>query len=178
LLAADPTVVYVATATHDATDTEWHDRIETHRSRRPANWTTIETVELASLLGECGPETSPLLIDCLTLWLAAVMERVGLWSHDGTDAVATDCAEAELAKTVDALVAAWQTTAARVVAVTNEVGSGVVPAYASGRRFRDELGALNARLAAVSDEVLVVEAGIARSLLTRPLADTTFRESS
>jgi adenosylcobinamide kinase/adenosylcobinamide-phosphate guanylyltransferase len=74
-----------------------------------------------------------------------------------------------VAEAVDGLVLAWRTTAARVVAVSNEVGSGVVPPYPSGRRFRDELGSLNARLAAESDEVFVVEAGIPRSLL-RPHA--------
>ena len=77
-------------------------------------------------------------------------------------------ADAGVAEAVDGLVLAWRTTAARVVAVSNEVGSGVVPPYPSGRRFRDELGALNARLAAESDEVLVVEAGISRSLLHPP----------
>jgi adenosylcobinamide kinase / adenosylcobinamide-phosphate guanylyltransferase len=177
LLAADPVVVYVATATRDAADPEWHHRIGVHQSRRPTHWTTIETTDLADLLSVHEPDEPPLLIDCLTLWLSAVMERVDLWAGDN-DATVTESADAELAKAIDALVAAWQTTAARVVAVSNEVGSGVVPTYASGRRFRDELGALNARLAAVSDEVLVVEAGIARSLLLHPLAQTTPWESS
>lgn len=177
LLAADPAVVYVATAPHDATDLEWHERIAVHRARRPANWTTIETTDLANLLDAREPHDPPLLIDCLTLWLSAVMERVGLWAGDN-HATTTESADAELAKAIESLVAAWQTTAARAVAVSNEVGSGVVPAYASGRRFRDELGALNARLAAVSDEVFVVEAGIARSLVPDPLPKPTHRESS
>jgi adenosylcobinamide kinase/adenosylcobinamide-phosphate guanylyltransferase len=57
-------------------------------------------------------------------------------------------------------VQAWSTTARRVVAVSNEVGSGVVPATESGRRFRDELGWLNSRLAAAADEVWLCTAGI------------------
>jgi adenosylcobinamide kinase / adenosylcobinamide-phosphate guanylyltransferase len=177
LLAADPVVVYVATATRDAADPEWHHRIAVHQSRRPAHWTTIETTDLADLLAVREADEPPLLIDCLTLWLSAVMERVGLWVSDNADARAAEPADAELAKEIDALVAAWHATAARVVAVSNEVGSGVVPAYASGRRFRDELGALNARLAAVSDDVLVVEAGIARPLLLHPLPEPTRWES-
>ena len=65
---------------------------------------------------------------------------------------------------VDRLLDAWQQTRRHVVAVSNEIGSGVVPETASGRRFRDELGRLNARVAAASDEVWLCTAGIARRL--------------
>ncbi len=107
------------------------------------------------------PTHAPLLIDCLTLWLTHVLEGAGAWSDASADAEADHaCAAA-----VDELVAAWRGTRCRVIAVSNDVGSGVVPEYSSGRRFRDELGTLNARLAADSDEVLFVEAGIPRSLL-------------
>jgi len=57
------------------------------------------------------------------------------------------------------LTAAWADTTADVVAVTNEVGWGVVPATVSGRRFQDELGRLNQRIAALADEVVLVVAG-------------------
>ena len=107
------------------------------------------------------------MIDCLTLWLAHVMDVVGVWT--ATDDVAAKAANLELATAVDALVQAWRTTRGDVVAVSNEVGSGVVPDHASARRFRDELGGLNARLAAASDDVLFVEAGISRSLLPHPI---------
>ena len=85
-----------------------------------------------------------------------------------TDDVAAKAADVALAATIDDLVTAWRMTAARVVAVSNEVGSGIVPEHPSGRRFRDELGTLNARLAAVSDDVLLVTAGIATSLRPNP----------
>ena len=62
------------------------------------------------------------------------------------------------------VVEAWRTTTAHAVLVSNEVGSGVHPATAVGRSFRDALGTLNARLAAVSDEVWLVTAGIPRRL--------------
>ncbi len=168
LLASAPAVTYVATSTADADamDAEWRERIAMHRTRRPAHWTTVETIALTKLLAVTSADDPPLLIDCLTVWLATMMENAGLWSDEGP--AASRIADAELAAAIDGLVHAWRTTAARVVAVSNEVGSGVVPPYPSGRRFRDELGSLNARLAAESDEVLVVEAGISRSLLHAP----------
>ena len=69
-----------------------------------------------------------------------------------------------MADHVDRLLGAWRQTRRHVVAVSNEIGSGVVPETASGRRFRDELGRLNARVAAASDEVWLCTAGIARRL--------------
>jgi adenosylcobinamide kinase/adenosylcobinamide-phosphate guanylyltransferase len=64
-----------------------------------------------------------------------------------------------LAARVEALVAAWTGTSRFAVAVTDEVGMGIVPDTASGRRFRDSLGALNQRLAAAADEVHLIIAG-------------------
>jgi adenosylcobinamide kinase/adenosylcobinamide-phosphate guanylyltransferase len=160
LLAAEPSVVYVATAQHDAADTEWKARVAAHRARRPSSWSTVETPDLAALLRDHDAGDAPLLIDCLTLWLTHVMDAAGTWSAVSADAAA----DRACAAAVDELIAAWRGTRGRVVAVSNDVGSGVVPEYPSGRRFRDELGTLNARLAAESDEVLFVEVGIPRSL--------------
>lgn len=161
LLAAEPSVVFVATARHDAADAEWNARIAVHRSRRPSGWSTIETTDLAALLRDHEPHAAPLLVDCLTLWLTHVLDDAGAWSDTNTDANA----ERACAAAVDELVAALRSTRGRVIAVSNDVGSGVVPEYPSGRRFRDELGTLNARVAAECDEVLFVEVGIPRSLL-------------
>ncbi|MCM3922052.1 bifunctional adenosylcobinamide kinase/adenosylcobinamide-phosphate guanylyltransferase [Frankia sp. AiPs1] len=141
-LLAEPAVVYVATSAPpdpaDA-DAEWSARIAAHRARRPAAWTTVETLDLVPLLRSPGP---PLLVDGVGLWVAALLD-------DPT----------ELARRAGELVEAWRHTARRVVAVTDEVGSGVVPSTADGRRFRDALGRLNAELAAASDEVWQVVAG-------------------
>lgn len=138
LLAAEPCVTYVATARDRADDGEWADRVAAHRDRRPDGWRTLETLDVA---GALRAAEGAVLVDCLSLWLADALERD------------------DHAERVDELVAAWRGTAARVVAVSNEVGSGVVPATASGRRFRDELGRLNARVAAASDDVLLMVAG-------------------
>ena len=145
-------VRYVACGPAADTDPEWAGRVRLHRERRPASWTTLETLDLAPILGMSDGST---LVDCLSTWLSGVLDEVGVW----TGAPGADVA---LATRVDALLGAWSGAAHRVVAVSNEVGSGVVPATVSGRRFRDELGTLNARVAAASDAVWLVTAGIPR----------------
>jgi adenosylcobinamide kinase/adenosylcobinamide-phosphate guanylyltransferase len=165
LLAAEPEVCYVATSSETTDDQEWTARIAAHRARRPASWSTVETTALAELLRSRDADDPPLLIDCLTVWLSRVIDEAGLWVV--ADDVAAKEAGLALAARVDDFVEAWRTTRARVIAVSNEVGSGIVPEHRSGRRFRDELGALNARIAAVSDDVLLVTAGLARSLYAK-----------
>jgi adenosylcobinamide kinase/adenosylcobinamide-phosphate guanylyltransferase len=147
-----PEVLYVATGGTRDGDAEWASRVGLHRERRPGSWRTEETCELVPLLGTSGP---PLLIDCLSLWLTDAMDRVGAWDDDHW---AADGAR-ELHTRVAELVAAVRATERTVVAVSNEVGSGVVPATASGRRFRDELGRLNAAFADECEHVLLVVAG-------------------
>ena len=152
LLAAEDKVTYVATAYPADHDDEWSERVRLHREHRPAHWSTTETLDLVGLLTQEG---EPLLVDCLTLWLTRVLDRHDGWDDAGWAATGRTAVRDE----VDALVAAWRATSRRVVAVSNEVGQGVVPDTASGRRFRDEMGRLNARLAAESDEVLWCTAG-------------------
>ncbi|MEU3905002.1 bifunctional adenosylcobinamide kinase/adenosylcobinamide-phosphate guanylyltransferase [Streptomyces goshikiensis] len=151
-LAGFPEVVYVATGGSREGDAEWAARVGLHRERRPSSWRTVETCELVPLLVEGGP---PLLVDCLALWLTDAMDRAGAWD----DAVWAATGRKELAERVAELVAAVRSTRRTVVAVSNEVGSGVVPATASGRRFRDELGRLNNAVAAECEHVLLVMAG-------------------
>lgn len=156
-LAAYPGVLYVATGGAREGDPEWAARVTAHRERRPASWQTVETCDLAPLLARDG---APLLIDCLSLWLTDAMDAVGAWD----DARWADGGEHALRERVDDLVAAVRATGRRVVAVSNEVGSGVVPATASGRRFRDELGRLNAAFADQCEQVLLVVAGLVMPL--------------
>jgi adenosylcobinamide kinase / adenosylcobinamide-phosphate guanylyltransferase len=162
-LAAEPNVTYVAagpwrtwTGPDGQPDTEWAERVARHQARRPSWWHTTETLGLASQLHRSG---SILLIDGIGTWLAGVMESAGLWQsgdRPGMDQPRpADVVRAE----IDNLVDAWRQAAAPVVAVTDEAGSGLVPAYPAGRVFRDELGWLNQRLAAESELVLHVVAG-------------------
>jgi adenosylcobinamide kinase / adenosylcobinamide-phosphate guanylyltransferase len=150
-------VDYIATGEPpDGADQEWSDRVLGHRARRPAHWRTIETLDLEAALGE-PRSAAPALIDCLTTWLARVMDDCGLWE-------ARPGADDELEQRTSQLVGAYQSARRRVVTVSNEVGSGIVPQTASGRRFRDELGLLNQRIATASHEVWLCTAGIARRL--------------
>ncbi|MQY15334.1 hypothetical protein SRB5_55130 [Streptomyces sp. RB5] len=143
-LAAYPEVEYVATGGTRAGDAEWARRVREHRERRPGSWRTTETCDLVPLLAADGP---PLLIDCLSLWLTDAMDRAGSW------------AGGDVSPAADALVEAFRTTRRRVVAVSNEVGSGVVPETPAGRLFRDELGRLNAAVAGECEQVLLAVAG-------------------
>jgi adenosylcobinamide kinase/adenosylcobinamide-phosphate guanylyltransferase len=162
LLAGRDQVDYVATgAASDASDPEWAARVATHRERRPPHWATLETRDLEGVLA--APDLSarqlatPVLVDCLSTWLAGVMDECGLWS-------AAPGADQALAARLDGLLDAWRATRRTVVAVSSEVGSGVVPATASGARYRDELGLLNTRVAAQGQQVWLCTAGIPRRL--------------
>ncbi|WP_030206388.1 bifunctional adenosylcobinamide kinase/adenosylcobinamide-phosphate guanylyltransferase [Streptomyces sp. NRRL S-87] len=151
-LEAFPAIEYVATSGSREGDADWAARVTLHRDRRPGSWRTTETCELVPLLAKDGP---PLLIDCLALWLTDAMDRAGAWD----DAVWEEGGRRALRERAAELVAAVRATRRHVVLVSNEVGSGVVPATASGRRFRDELGRLNAAVAAECEHVLLVVAG-------------------
>ncbi|MFF4477774.1 bifunctional adenosylcobinamide kinase/adenosylcobinamide-phosphate guanylyltransferase [Streptomyces melanosporofaciens] len=156
-LAAFPDVLYVATGGTREGDPEWAARVAAHRERRPGSWRTAETCDLTPLLAEDGP---PLLIDCLALWLTDALDSVNAWDDEKW----ANGGEHALRERVSALVAGVRATSRTVVAVSNEVGSGVVPATASGRRFRDELGRLNAMFAEECEQVLLVVAGQALPL--------------
>jgi adenosylcobinamide kinase / adenosylcobinamide-phosphate guanylyltransferase len=157
MLAGRDQVDYVACGLPaDDSDPSWAERVRLHLERRPARWTTLETLDLEGVLGGAD-RAVPVLVDCLSTWLAGVMDECGLWAGKAS-------ADKELATRVDGLMHAWRSTSRVVVAVSNEVGSGVVPATASGIRFRDELGRLNARVAADCEQAWLCTAGIARRL--------------
>ncbi len=153
MLADARAVDYVATGQLAGTgDPEWDERVREHQARRPPGWRTLETLDVAGVLAS-REQAAPVLVDCLATWLARIMDDCGLWSGDPD-------ADVRLAGRTDLLVAAWQQTSRPAVAVSNEVGCGIVPATASGRRFRDELGWLNNRIAGACDEVWLCTAGI------------------
>jgi adenosylcobinamide kinase/adenosylcobinamide-phosphate guanylyltransferase len=144
-LAAHPDVTYIATGPGGGGDPEWAARIAAHRTRRPPWWATVETTDLGKVLRTAD---GALLIDGIGTWLAAAMDETGAW--EAPDAVRPRVAE---------LIAAWRSTDARVVAVSDEVGMSPVPATPAGRAFQDILGRLNQRLAAESEEAVLVVAG-------------------
>ena len=133
--------VYLATA--EAFDDEMRARIGIHRDRRPAGWITRDVpIDLAAALQ--GDSASPVLIDCLTLWLTNLM----LGEHD-------------IEAATEALIAALAGRTGPTVLVSNEVGLGIVPEHALARRFRDAAGILHQRVAGVADGVVLMVAGIA-----------------
>lgn len=146
--------LYVATArgVDPAADPEWAERVARHRDRRPAGWRTAEDSSSGDLPDLLGAHTGsdPVLVDDLATWVTGLLDDVG-WERDAPSV--------ERART--ALVAAVEAfDAAPLVLVSAEVGLGVVPSTSAGRRFRDELGALNQALAAVCDEVWLLVAGL------------------
>ncbi|WP_369222242.1 bifunctional adenosylcobinamide kinase/adenosylcobinamide-phosphate guanylyltransferase [Streptomyces sp. R39] len=151
-LESFPDVLYVATGGTRGGDTEWAERVAAHRERRPGSWRTTETCDLVPLLTQDGP---PLLVDCLSLWLTDAMDSAGAWD----DTEWASGGEKTLRERVRELTGAVRASRRTVVAVSNEVGSGIVPATASGRRYRDELGRLNAAFAAECEQVVLVVAG-------------------
>lgn len=155
LLASQPSVIYVATGGTRDEDSDWRERVAAHVARRPASWRTIETTDVAECLATAD---TPLLIDCLGTWLTARLDHHGVWDGGALEPVEADMAE---------LVRAWRAVRVPVVTVSNEVGSGVVPATAAGRLFRDLLGRLNATVAAESETVLLVVAGVPLPLRAR-----------
>jgi adenosylcobinamide kinase/adenosylcobinamide-phosphate guanylyltransferase len=152
LLAGEPQVTYVAPGPRPdpATDAEWASRIAVHRARRPESWQTIETIEIAAALRTHRP---PFLIDCLGTWLTAVIDSLGTWELPMGEW------QADFHDQLNDLVDAWRSCAGMAVAVTNEVGWGLVSEYRSGRVFTDLLGRVNQEIAAASDDVILVVAG-------------------
>jgi adenosyl cobinamide kinase/adenosyl cobinamide phosphate guanylyltransferase len=133
----------IATAT--ALDDEMKERIRLHRAERPSGWSTVEEpLALAAALGAVGADR-PVVVDCLSLWVANLIQ-------DGR----SDDAIEEEARTA-AVIAAGRPEP--TIAVSNEVGLGVVPATPLGRRYRDVLGRVNATWAADAERVLLVVAG-------------------
>ncbi|MGW8590187.1 bifunctional adenosylcobinamide kinase/adenosylcobinamide-phosphate guanylyltransferase [Dietzia sp. NPDC055877] len=130
-------------------DPDWAARVRHHRAHRPAEWHTLETADVAAALRETR---GPVLVDCLGTWLTGCVDRLELW--DAPVDEARPAVDARVTELCEALAGHDD-----VVLVTNEVGSGVVPAHRAGGVFRDLLGALNQTVAAQCHEVHLVVCG-------------------
>ncbi len=139
-------VTYIATAR--PRDPEMRRKIARHRRQRPPQWKTAEASRnLGSVIQKEGAKAKVLIIDCLTTYLANVANtRTG--GPNRLPAVFQEVCEAVC------------TSRASVIAISNEVGSGVVPGYRSGRIYRDWLGQLNQQMAALADRVVLMVAGL------------------
>ena len=183
-------VTYIATS--QAYDEEMEQRVRAHQSSRPATWTTVECpVEVpaavrAAAAGVAG-QAAPLvvLLDCVTLWVTNLLFQGGAFGgseppEDGynydKDLLPADeerAAAARVTAAVDGLVEAISATGVTLVAVTNEVGLGVVPEYPLARLYRDQLGWANQRLARDADDLYLLVSGYpldVKALSAGPLA--------
>lgn len=145
LAARASDVVFLATA--EACDDEMRAKIERHRRERPATWKTVEVpLELDEAIVHYGSRHSFLLIDCLNTFVANVM-----LSENGN--------QVAIFRRLERVCSSLASTSATVAVVSNEVGSGIVPSYSSGRQFRDLLGELNQMIAQISRNVVLMVAG-------------------
>jgi len=138
-------VTFVATARRS--DAEMRRKIAVHRRERPRHWNTVEThTNLDDVIRTEGASADVLLVDCLTTYCGGLLSRSGLSAAH----------RSHLGDVVEAIEAAR----ASVILVSNEVGSGVVPAFKSGRLYRDVLGDMNQRVARIANRVVLLVAGI------------------
>ncbi len=149
ICSASERVLYLATARVE--DEEMRARIERHRQVRPPSWLTMEEpVAIAAVVSQQGRGMDFVLLDCLTVWLSNVC-------YEHRELPYSEVESAALAE-VTSLIAASHST--HLIAVTNEVGSGIVPALPLGRMFRDLQGIVNQELARAADCVYLTVAGI------------------
>jgi len=143
-------VVFVATA--KASDEEMCAKIERHREDRPKEWRTVEEpLDLPKVLAEHQLKCEVIIVDCLTIFAANLLET------EGKDSGLIE-------RRVEALCESLRSAQCNVVLVSNEVGSGVVPEYAVGCRYRDLLGEMNQKVARIADDVVLMVAGLPLAL--------------
>jgi adenosylcobinamide kinase/adenosylcobinamide-phosphate guanylyltransferase len=143
-------VVFVATA--KASDDEMHAKIERHKEDRHKEWLTVEEpLELPKVLAEHEVNCDVIVVDCLTIFVANLMEAEGENS-------------AAINRRIEALCEALRTVQCTVVLVSNEVGSGVHPVSPLGRAYRDQLGEINQKVARIADDVVLMAAGLPLAL--------------
>jgi adenosylcobinamide kinase/adenosylcobinamide-phosphate guanylyltransferase len=137
---------FVATAT--AFDDEMRDRIAKHQEDRDPAYLTVEApVDLAGGICSVSESVDVAVVDCLTVWLGNLMYKHGE-------------SMVKLPPEADALLALLKAPPVDVILVTNEVGSGIIPANRESRVFRDLAGFLNQAVARIADDVVLVACGL------------------
>ncbi|TES87645.1 MAG: bifunctional adenosylcobinamide kinase/adenosylcobinamide-phosphate guanylyltransferase [Dehalococcoidia bacterium] len=149
-------VLFVATA--EAGDEEMRQRIEEHKKARPATWRTLEVQSRVGkrIRQEIG-EAQVVIVDCITLLVNNVFSQQ---QSAGNGRVDLKVAEKAVTDEINALLECCRQVEASFIMVSNEVGSGIVPADKMSRLYRDLLGKANQMLAQQADEVLMMVAGI------------------
>ncbi len=144
--AAGPPVTYLATGAGPEAGGAWADRVQRHRRRRPAAWTTVEVGPGGDLPGALEAVEGTALVDSLGPWLAGVPG----FGEGGSEGLVDRLLEACRAR---------QVRRCPTVVVSDEVGLGVHPPTVAGLEFRDALGSLNRRVGDLADAVALVVAG-------------------
>ncbi len=137
--------VFVATCVPQ--DAEMDERVRRHQAQRGRHWVTVEApIFLSEEIQKQSHIAKVVLVDCLTLWISNLL-------IDGVEADRID-------QHIDSLVAALQGSACPVILVSNEVGMGIVPENPLARRYRDQVGIVNQRVAECADQVIMTVAGL------------------
>ena len=160
-------VLYVATA--EALDDEMRARVAAHQSRRPPDWSTLETPLNVGAALRTKADTgvvNVILLDCLTLLVSNIILSGGPDAPEPDVEAAWAMVEAEL----EAILEAHVQLGAHLIIVSNEVGLGLVPPYSLGRTYRDCLGRANQTLARIADRAILMVAGLPVDLKALPLA--------
>ena len=152
----DKAVLFVATA--EAGDEEMRQRIEEHKKARPAHWSTLEVTSHVGnqILQDCN-EAQVVIVDCITLLVSNIL---GQYDDQTIERIDAGLIEKKVVDEIDELVECINRLDASFIVVTNEVGTGLVPATKTGRLYRDLLGRANQLLAQQSDEVYLMVAGL------------------
>ncbi len=125
-------------------DEEMRQRVAKHQQERDPSWRVVEDVpDLGEAIRQAACPNGVVLVDCLTLWAADL-----LWSG------------ADMEAALDRLIAGITASTGPVVLVSGEVGLGMVPENAMARAYRDAVGLVNQRVAALADRVIWMVAGI------------------
>ncbi len=155
-LKSDKPVLFVATAT--AGDEEMRQRIEQHKKERAATWSTLEVItHVGSQIERQVSRAQVVIIDCITLLVNNIFNE---YCHQTGGQINDSLIEQQLDAEISELVECMNHVYASFIMVTNEVGTGLVPANRVGRLYRDLLGKANQILAQRADAVYLMVAGL------------------